>query len=1207
MTRAHIGDGIALSAPLVCDPDGTISASPLAGLALESVVEPTGRTAVSQLLAGLAEAGDQLTATVPADITGGLFQSPGQPGPAPLITVTATRLPGVDAMTLVTLHPVDPHGEHIATCPDDARIRADAHEWIVLTDSAGKASYVSPQVTDLLARGPEEMRDRSVELIHPVDLATQFRYAFGVQEGPGATGRCRVRLRHGDGSWRWADLDAVNLVDHPGVRGVVHVIRVAGPSALDEWVAEAELSLTWHRASQAGHAVLVHDHRDRIVLASPALRGLWQLDPAALLGHPIHEVVRPAEDDDGSTHDDSGDSGDGGDVWHDRDISHGDHVTVVAEPGASLADGSPGTNAARSVRHAMTPRRVRVRTGTGRLRWAEGHRLDLRDDPEVGGVVWTLTDVHDQVEADLALRASEERFRALVQNAAAVVATYDAEQRVTYVSPGIEQVTGFSTGATLGTNLLALTHPDDVAIVTAAWDQALTNPGSIVTSVARVITRDGQVRWLTAQIENRFHDPAVGAMVANYDDITERQAAEEAARVSEARYRALVQSAQDLITVVGADGIITWASPSAPAIVGYAPEELQGQHGIHFVHEDDRPACHEMMARICRRPGSAEALLCRVLRKDGSLRLVEATATNHLATPAVEGVVWNLRDITEHIDALQQSARLTEILEATTDLVAVGQLDVGFTYANAALRRFIGLDPDQAASSISGELAAALLPASQWETEVLPALESEGVWSGEFPLVNRHGQRVPFSTVLMRHTGADGQTVLVSGISRDMSDRKAFEATLEHQATHDPLTGLPNRTLLLDRLEVALGRARRTRSSVAVLFLDLDHFKVINDSLGHGAGDQLLVTLAGQLTTLVRPGDTVARFGGDEFLVLCEDMSDEDEVRVVAQRIAETVAAPAVVGDAEVVVTCSVGIAFARGGSVDAESLIRDADAAMYQAKARGRARAEVFDSGMRANVVDRLELASALRRAIEHHELRVYYQPFLDIASGRIVGAEALLRWSHPERGLLLPGEFLAVAEETKLIVPIGLWVARQACLLEQRAACLLPEYAPLRVSVNLSGQQLSHPTLVEDLAAVLEETGGSGHHLDIELTEDVLMDDVAVTAHTLRRLKKLGVRLAVDDFGTGYSSLAYLKRFPVDVLKVDRTFVAGLCENAEDRAIVTAVVNLAHTLGLSAIAEGVETADQLAELSRLGCDLAQGNHVGRPMTDHDLLELLA
>jgi diguanylate cyclase (GGDEF)-like protein len=433
----------------------------------------------------------------------------------------------------------------------------------------------------------------------------------------------------------------------------------------------------------------------------------------------------------------------------------------------------------------------------------------------------------------------------------------------------------------------------------------------------------------------------------------------------------------------------------------------------------------------------------------------------------------------------------------------------------------------------------------------------------------------------------------VAGQLGTVIERKRAQERLAHQALHDPLTELPNRALFLDRLALALARLRRRKSSMAVLFADVDRFKLVNDSLGHDAGDRLLVALSRRLRDVLRPGDTLARFGGDEFAVLCEDVPEADAEGIVA-RMMEALAEPFTTGGRELFVSMSVGIAMAQDPDQRAEALLRDADAAMYLAKDRGRARFEVFDEAMRDQSTERLVLENALRRAPERGELRALYQPIVRLADGSMVAAEALVRWAHPERGLLTAAQFVPLAEETGIIVPVGGWVLEEAC---RQAATWLGDGKAPAVSVNLSALQLNRSDLVDTVDRALKDSGLNPDRLWLEITESVLMEDADTAVAALERLRGLGVHLCVDDFGTGYSSLAYLRRFPVDALKVDRSFVAGLGKDPEDSAIVEAVVSMAHSLRLSVVAEGVETDEQLARLRDLGCELAQGFYFAAPV----------
>ena len=428
----------------------------------------------------------------------------------------------------------------------------------------------------------------------------------------------------------------------------------------------------------------------------------------------------------------------------------------------------------------------------------------------------------------------------------------------------------------------------------------------------------------------------------------------------------------------------------------------------------------------------------------------------------------------------------------------------------------------------------------------------------------------------------------------EITSRKRAEIQLAHQALHDPLTGLPNRTLFLDRLSVALARMERSPDTVAVLFIDLDKFKVVNDSLGHDVGDQLLVAVANRLRAALRPGDTAARFGGDEFTVLCEGITSETDAVVIAERISGAVRRPFTLEDVETCLTSSIGIAIAAGNIDRPESLIRDADTAMYRAKQRGKARYELFSGVLRQRAIERLEIENALHRALDRDEFCLHFHPELDLRTGAIRSAEALVRWNHPELGLLLPSEWLAVSEEIGLVVPIGSWVMRRAC---QQAARWQQElgHEGLRVTVNLSARELAHPALVETTLKAAAEASVDPAQLGVEINQATLALDPETNAATLQRLRSAGLSVTVDDFGTGAASLG-LADLPVDEVKIDRSSISMAVDAQQATRIVGALVELGHALDVRVVGKGVETAEQLDQFRAKGCDGAQGFHVGRP-----------
>jgi diguanylate cyclase (GGDEF)-like protein/PAS domain S-box-containing protein len=540
--------------------------------------------------------------------------------------------------------------------------------------------------------------------------------------------------------------------------------------------------------------------------------------------------------------------------------------------------------------------------------------------------------------------------------------------------------------------------------------------------------------------------------------------------------------------------------------------------------------------------------------------------------------------------------RFRSLVQHAAEVIALVEPDGTIRHVSPAVQTVLGQAPEKLVGTKAWDLA------HPGDVDAAHAFHSDLL--GEAGTMRALELRWRHRDGSWRHVSVKGTNLVnqpgVHGIvlnARDVTEQKALEQQLVHRALHDQLTGLPNRMLFMDRLEHALATSARGNRSVAVLFLDLDRFKLVNDSFGHDRGDKLLVEVANRLRHCVRQADTIARLGGDEFTVLLEGVVTSRDATVVADRIIEAFRKPFSLEHQEVFVGASIGIALGSFGADAAQGLLRNADVAMYRAKANGRAQYEVFKTSMRETMRGRLQLEAELRRAIERGELEVHYQPKVDLESERLVGLEALVRWAHPARGLIPPGQFIPVAEETGLILPLDRFVLETACRQARTWRTTGLSEGPLVIAVNLSAQQFRNPRLAEEVTRVLADSGLDPDALEIEITESTAMGNANTTAQTLERLKGIGVRLAIDDFGTGYSSLGYLRRFPLDVLKVDRSFVGGLPANRGDAAIVQAVVAVARALGLKVVAEGVETTEQLVELRSLGCDMGQGYFFGKPV----------
>ena len=554
-----------------------------------------------------------------------------------------------------------------------------------------------------------------------------------------------------------------------------------------------------------------------------------------------------------------------------------------------------------------------------------------------------------------------------------------------------------------------------------------------------------------------------------------------------------------------------------------------------------------------------------------------------------------LRARDAELTASQHELRLAEkVIESSLEGILITDEDLHIVSVNPAFTRLTGYTFDEVRGRTPAVLKSGRHDANFYRA-MWKSISACGHWQGEIWNRRKSGELYPELLTITAIHDSNGRLTNYAALFSDISQIKDSEEQIRSLAYYDPLTNLPNRRLLEDRLQVALAHAHRNHSRLAVMFVDLDRFKRINDTLGHEVGDRVLMEIANRLKHCLREDDTVARMGGDEFIIVLGDVAQEDAPAHVASRIIEALREPVVLDGRELVITTSIGISVYPEDGEDATVLIKNADTAMYRAKDEGRNSFQMYQTAMNARSLEHLALEAALHHALEREELVLHYQPVVDIASGKVVAAEALLRWRHPDLGLVSPADFIPLAEETGLILPIGAWVMREAC--RQHRAWAKQGFELPRMKVNLSARQFRDPSLVTLISEILAETGMPAAALNLELTESVLMDESEYGIAVLARLRKLGLGLALDDFGTGYSSLAYLKRFPIDELKIDRLFVRDMERNPSDAAIAGAIVSMAHSLGQMVVAEGVETQAQLAILTASGCDMAQGFLFSRPL----------
>lgn len=589
-----------------------------------------------------------------------------------------------------------------------------------------------------------------------------------------------------------------------------------------------------------------------------------------------------------------------------------------------------------------------------------------------------------------------------------------------------------------------------------------------------------------------------------------------------------------------------------------------------------------------------------------NLELIQAQAeleamNERLEEKVKERTAALIAEIAERKKVEEQLRKLSQAIEQSPSIVLILDTEGRIEYVNPKFSQITDYAPEEVVGLNLRDLSEQSPKEYQ---QMWKAITSGEEWRGEFRSKKKNGELYWELTSTSPIRNPEGIITHFLVVKEDITQRKRDEETILHMAYHDALTDLPNRSLLNDRLTQALVHARRNKQMLAVMFIDLDRFKTINDTLGHAIGDQLLQSVAKRLVNLLREGDTVARMGGDEFILLLPGITQAESAAKIAYKILEAFKPSFYFNDHELHVTSSIGIALYPDDGEDAETLLKNADTAMYRAKEQGRNNYQFYTPAMNATAFERLVLENNLRRALERKEFVIYYQPKICLQTEQIVGMEALVRWQHPELGLISPAKFIPLAEETGLIVPLGAWVLHTACT--QSKTWQNAGFPPLDIAVNLSARQFQQPDLVEMVARVLEETGLAPYHLQLEITESIAMQNVEFTVKMLRKLKEMGIRILLDDFGVDYSSLSYLKRFPLHALKIDQSFMHDISTNSYSAMIITMIITLAHSLKLNVIAEGVETKEQLDFLKQLHCDEAQGYYFGPPISAEEFTQLL-
>ena len=1038
-----------------------------------------------------------------------------------------------------------------------------AAEGICTLDAESRITFVNRRLAEMLGSTPEAMVGRPATEFMPADEFADSRLrAATLRFQPTLAPYLRC-LRHATGGTLWVSISACALRAPDGsFAGILALLTdVTASRAAEEALRTTEERLR-RAQSEAAVAVWEWDLQSGIVSASEQMAALFDLPPDRMPRYMAGWVER---------------------------IHPQDRQRVARSVGSDVGDRGYELE-------------CRVLRPDGSVRWLLSRGRVICDRDGVprrrAGVV---VDVTQLKQAQEALVESEERLK--IAQAAGGVSTWelDLRDRRLLFSAQFAQLYGREpdpAGSSYAA-WLELLHPEDRLRVDREIQQAAAAGGAFH-SEFRALWPDGSVRWLISKgrvfaAAGRRPAHMIGASI----DVTERVLAEETVRVSEARFRTAFAGAAAGIALIDTSRRIFFANSAFGAISGYPENELLSLDLLAITHAEDAPVIRACLADLLAGREPSFVTEKRYLRKDGSI----VWARNSIsAVPDSRGVVSHAVVLAEDVtdrklaeDALHHSEeRFRHIFEHSP----IGMLLIDFLgrllKVNPSICLLLGYLEDELMQLTSQALTHPEdlgHDLDQWHRLVRREIPN---YSIEKRYIRRDGSIMWGRKTCSPICSPAGEFLYSVTVVEDITQRKAAEEQLAYQAQHDVLTGLPNRRLLMDRIQQAIGRGRRGGTIVALYYIDLDSFKLVNDSLGHATGDDLLQQVAIRLRSAVRETDTLARSGGDEFVLVATELRDARSAKLVAEKLRNALKQPFHIGSHDLFVTASIGISLFPGDGPDAESLQRNADAAMYHAKRLGKNGIRFFSPDMSRVIVERLRLEGQLRRALEQRQLWLVHQPQFRLSDRRLLGYETLLRWTHPELGAVPPSKFIPVAEETGLIVPIGTWVMREACRqLRRWKECGRTD---LRLSINVSEIQFGRSGFAKLVRQVLDEEGVDPRWLELELTESIVIHDFEASARRMAELRAMGVTIAIDDFGTGYSSLSYLQRLPIDVLKIDGSFVRGIGRNDTALPVLSSLVSMCHSLNMKVLVEGVETTQQLDALVSIGCDAAQGFLLGVP-----------